>query len=223
MARTARESRGGICYHVINRANAGHRIFFDDQDFREFMKVIVQASDHVDMPMFGFCIMPNHFHFVVQPNENGDLGRWMQWLLTTHVRRHHRRHETSGRLWQGRYKAFPIAQDEHYLTVLRYVERNPLRAQLVEFAEAWPWSSLHTRTRNCNSITLAESPVPLAPDWAAWVNRAQSEAELDKLRQCVNRGRPYGGYMWVQKTVAELGLQSSLREPGRPKKLIRVR
>jgi len=72
--------------------------------------------------------MPNHFHLVLWPHKDGDLSRWMQWLLTAHVRRYHKHYASSGHVWQGRFKAFPIEEDDHLLTVLRYVERNPHRA-----------------------------------------------------------------------------------------------
>jgi putative transposase len=89
--------------------------------------------------------MPNRFHLALWPRGNGDLSRFMQWLLTTHVRRYHRHYQSSGHVWQGRFKAFPIQQDEHLLTVLRYIERNPLRAGLVARAEDWLWASLRER------------------------------------------------------------------------------
>ena len=72
--------------------------------------------------------MPNHFHLLMRPQADGDLGRWVQWLLMAHARRYHRHYGTSGHVWQGRFKAFIIEDDDHLRTVLRYVERNPLRA-----------------------------------------------------------------------------------------------
>ncbi len=97
------------------------------------------------MQLVGWCLMPNHFYLLLWPRKDGDLGRWMQWLTTSHVRRYHRHYSGSGHVWQGRFKAFPIQRDEHFLTVLRYVERNPLRAGLVRSADQWPWSSLRSR------------------------------------------------------------------------------
>ena len=75
--------------------------------------------------------MPNQFHLVLRPHAGGDLSHWKQWLLTAHARRYHRHYRTTGHVWQGRFDAFPIEADEHLLTVLRYVERNALRAELV--------------------------------------------------------------------------------------------
>ena len=166
------------------------------------------------MRVLGFCLMPNHFHLVLWPRAEGDLSRYLQWLLTAHVRRYHRRYRSSGHVWQGRFKAFPIARDEHLLTVLRYVERNARRAKLVRQAQHWPWSSLSAPRAGF----LHESPVPLPRNWVARVNAPETEAELASLRQSVNRCTPLGAPAWVMRTAARLGLEASLRPRGRPRK-----
>ena len=121
------------------------------------------------------------------------MARWMDWLLTTHVGRYRQRHRGSGHVWQGRYKAFPIEQDEHLWTVLRYVERNALRANLVAWAEDWPWSSLRDWLEPPALPWLNAGPVPRRADWLAQVNAAQTGGELARLRQSVSRGVPFGG------------------------------
>jgi len=160
-----------------------------------------------------WCVMPNHFHFVLRPYQDDDLGSWMHWLLTSHVRRHHKRRGTDGRIWQGRFKAFAIEQDAHLLTVMRYTERNPLRANLVERAEQWPWSSLYEIVQGELSISL-ETPVERPDDWLAWTNKPQSAEEEAALRLSIKRSRPYGGKAWILKTAKALGLEQSLRNPG---------
>jgi putative transposase len=90
--------------------------------------------------------MPNHFHLVLWPEHHGDLSRWMHRVQNAHVRRYHAHYHSSGHVWQGRFKAFPVQDDDHLYTVLRYVERNPLRANQVRRAEDWPWFSLSTRS-----------------------------------------------------------------------------
>ena len=132
--------------------------------------------------------------------------------MTSHVARWRAGGGSSGHVWQGRFKAFPIQKDAHLLAVLRYVERNPLRAGLVERAEDWRWSSLSARG------LLSASPVERGRGWAARVNAAESESELDALRRSVRRGAPYGTGAWVQSTAARLGLEASLRPRGRPRK-----
>lgn len=142
MPRTARASVGGICYHVLNRGNGRMRVFHKEADYAAFLTLIGEAVERLPLRVLSYCLIPNHFHLVLLPRDDGDLSRWMQWLLTAHVRRYHRHYHGSGHVWQGRFKAFPIQRDEHLLTVMRYVERNPLRAKLVRRAEAWRWSSL---------------------------------------------------------------------------------
>ncbi|NLX04570.1 MAG: transposase [Phycisphaerae bacterium] len=214
MPRTARASAGGICYHVINRGNAGAVVFRDDAEYQEFEKLLGQACHRLPMPILGYCLMPNHFHLVLWPREDGDLSRWMQWLLTAHVRRHHKRHGTFGHIWQGRFRAFPVQDDRHLLTVLRYVERNPLRANLVPEAQQWRWSSL--RWFGWQRSMLAAGPVDRPDDWLELVNQPQNEAELAAIRSSIQRGSPFGGRTWTRTTAELLGLETSLRPRGRP-------
>src|SRR5437762_176909 len=158
MPRTARASVGGMCYHVLNRGNGQAEVFHKDGDFAAFLDLMVAANERLPLRILGYALMPNHFHLVLWPRGDGDLSHWMQWLLTSHVRRYHRHYHGSGHVWQGRFKAFPIQQDEHLLTVLRYVERNPLRAKLVRQAEAWAWSSLSWRSSGKRPQLLADWP-----------------------------------------------------------------
>lgn len=167
------------------------------------------------MRVVGYCVMPNHFHLVLWPREDGDLSRYMQWLLTTHVRRYHCVNGTDGRVWQGRFKAFPIEQDDHLLTVLRYAERNPLRAKMVDCAEEWPWSSLGPNRIDREDEWL---PVELPENWLEWVNEPQTPAELEAIRESITRGRPYGAPDWQKNVAVQLGLEDSLRPRGRPPK-----
>jgi len=218
MPRTARASVGGVCYHVLNRGNGRSRVFRDKADYDGFLDLLATACQRVGMRVPGFCVMPDHFHLVLWPRADGDLSRFMQWLLTSHVRRHHRRYRGRGHVWQGRFRAFPIQPDDHLLTVLRYVERNPLRAGLVRAAENWPWSSLGSSAlKDAPPIPLT-TPVDRPRGWTKMVNAAESAAELDALRRSVNRGTPFGRPLWARRTSARLGLQSSLNPRGRPRK-----
>ena len=218
MPRTARASSAGVAYHVLNRGNARAPVFFDPDDCQAFVDLLGLSHGRLPMPVLGFTLMPNHFHLVLWPRGDGDLGRWMQWLLTSHVRRHHRRHGGSGHVWQGRFKAFPAQSDGHLLTVLRYVERNPLRANLVRRAEEWRWSSLRWLARPDRPAWLHDGPVPRPDGWIGWVNQPQSEKELDALRKSVLRGAPFGEEGWAKQTAARLGLEFTMNPRGRPRK-----
>ena len=138
------------------------------------------------------------------------------WLTTAHVRRYHQHYHSSGHVWQGRFRAFPIQEDDHLLTVHRYIERNPLRAGLVARAQDWRWSSAAPAREGLPVLT--PNPVAHAVDWLRYVNEPQTEAEVERLRECIRRRRPYGNEFWIRKTAAEMGLGASLRSLGRPPK-----
>jgi|SRR5208283_3374074 len=222
MGRSWRASAGGYVYHVLNRANARLPLFQKDGDYEAFERVLVQARERYDVPILGYCLMPNHWHLLLWPRTDGDLSRFVGWLTLTHTQRWHAHYQTvgCGHAYQGRFKSFPVAEDEHFLTVCRYVERNALRAGLVRRAENWRWCSLwrHERGDEQARALLGDWPVPRPECWAQAVNEPQSEEELAALRRCVARGCPYGGESWAAKAVAKLGLASTLRPRGRPKK-----
>ena len=176
---------------------------------------MAEACLRTPMRVVGYCLMPNHFHLALWPIGDGDLSRWMHWLLTTHVRRYLRHYHHSGHVWQGRFKAFPIQEDEHLLMVIRYIERNPLRANMVARAEQWPWSSL---SRPDGLPNLDPGPVPRGEGWCDAVNAAMTEAETAVIEASLQRNRPLGTPDWVGTTAKALDLGSSLREPGRPKR-----
>lgn len=215
MPRTSRSIVGGHVYHLINRSNGGVRIFQETADYAGFLALVREASDRLQVPILAACLMPNHIHFVVRPSENSDLAKWTHWLFTTHVRRYHAKNKTCGRLWQGRFKAFVIQEDDHLLTVLRYVERNALRAGLATRAERWLWGSLRWRQLDTPPIQLERLPTFLPRNWVDYVNQPQTTAELDAIRTCVNRQRPFGATHWVRLKAHELGVEHSLAPPGR--------
>jgi putative transposase len=221
MPRTARIAPAGIIFHVINRGNARGDIFGKDGDFAAFEKILFEGLKRYHVTLLGYCLMDNHWHLVLRPEKERELGRFMQWLTVTHVRRwhEHRGSGGSGHLYQGTYRSFPIQADEHLLMALRYVERNALRAGLVKRAEDWRWCSLWWRERGEEAARerLGEWPVEMPADWVARVNRAQSEKEQEAMRLSIRRGRPFGDERWQKRMGRELGLASTFRERGRPR------
>src|SRR6266571_1693745 len=127
------------------------------------------ADEHVPMRLLAFCLMPNHFHLVLWPREDGQLSDYVGWLLTAHVRRYHQHYHSSGHVYQGRFRSFPIQEDDHLLTVLRYIERNPVRAGLAGRAQDWHWSSA-SLDRGHEPPPLHPGPVPRPAAWQEHVN-----------------------------------------------------
>jgi putative transposase len=203
---------------VLNRGAGRRRIFGKPRDFEAFEEVLVQAKARLPMRVLAWCVMPNHWHFVLWPRGDGDLSEFMRWLTVTQTQRWHAAHRTSGTgpLYRGRFKSFPIQEDEHLWTVLRYVERNPLRANLVQGPEAWRWSSLWHREQGNPAGLLDDGPVALPRRWRQHVETPQTESELEALRRAVVRGCPFGEDSWQQRTAKRLRLESTLRPRGRP-------
>jgi REP-associated tyrosine transposase len=219
MPRTVRASLANYCYHVLNRGNARSQVFHQQADYAAFVGLIDEACRRRPMRVLGYCLMPNHFHLVLWPIADGDLSTWMAWLMNAHVRRHHQHYRSSGHIWQGRFKAFPIEEDEHLRVVLRYVERNPLRANLVEWAEAWEWSSLPAVNRSVRPPWLDPGPAPRGAGWVEAVNAlAPAESEMGRLRRSVERGTPFGSDTWTSRTAGIMNLESTIRSRGRPRK-----
>ena len=187
MGRPRRAAEGGYVYHVLNRANARMTIFEDEGDFTAFEKVLLQAVERSQTRLLAYCLMPNHWHLVVWPREDGELSRFIGWLTLTHTQRWHaHRHSTgSGHVYQGRFKSFPIQEDAHFYTVAPYVERNALRANLARRAQQWRWGSLYRWLRGSaeDNQLLAAWPLPRKPSWVDHVNAPQTESELAALRR----------------------------------------
>ena len=209
-----------MVFHVLNRGAGRRTIFEKDDDYLAFERVLQESSRIRPMRLCAYCLMPNHWHFILWPEHDGDLPAFMQQLTNTHVKRwKQHRHETGyGPLYQGRYKAFSVETEGYFYQVVRYVERNALRANLVGRAESWRWSSLGQAAFD-SPVFLPLSPWPeqRPADWLDIVNQPQSEAELRSLRHCVNRGCPFGDSDWVTATARKLGLEATLRPRGRPR------
>ena len=222
MPRTARVAPGGMVFHVINRGVNKNDLFFDDTDYQAFERIIAETLEKRPMRILSYCLMKNHWHFVLWPENDGDLGRFMQRLTVTHVTRWQKHHNMIGfgHLYQGRFKSFPVETDEYFYQVNRYVERNALRANLVQRAEDWPYGSLWISQHGIaeNRKLLADWPLPRPRKWLEYVNEPETESELEALRRSCVRGAPYGSPEWVEKTAVQLGLGATLRKPGRPKK-----
>ena len=222
MGRPHRPALGGYVYHVLNRANARLSIFESPEDFAAFERILEEAVERFRMRLLAYAVLSNHWHLVLWPRKDRELSRFVGWLTLTHTQRWHaHRHSVgAGHLYQGRFKSFIVQSDEHLYTVCRYVERNPLRAGMVRSAEDWRWTSLHRLAfgKPDERLLLAPWPVSRPRQWRAYVNGVESEAELAAVRHSIQRGVPFGDLNWTNRMINKLGLESTIRPRGRPRK-----
>jgi putative transposase len=219
MPRRTPKGTGGLVFHVLNRGVRRMRLFDRPGDYRDFLDLLAAAQSRTPMPCMAYCLMPNHFHLVLRPQQDADLSTFMFWLTLKHSRRWHAAHATSGTgaVYQGRFKAIPVSADAHFLRLCRYVERNPVRSGLVRSAEDWPWSSLAQRLEGRQHVRLVEWPVSRPDAWLELVN-GEDTKETEEIRAAVRRSSPYGPELWRQLLARRLGSQRSLRPIGRPRK-----
>ena len=221
MPRRPRICPAGTVFHCLNRAVARLTLFEKEEDYLAFERVMEEAWCREPIRILDYTVMPNHWHFVLWPETDNQVTDFLRWLTNTHTMRWHAHYGTSGtgHLYQGRFKSFPVEDDDHLYAVLRYVERNPVRANLVNRVEDWRYGSVWRRLsgRETLSRLLAEWPVPVPTDWLKYVNQPQTNSELKALRHSVRRGTPFGSCSWMSQTAARLGLTHTLRPRGRPK------
>ena len=222
MPRTSRVDVGQEVYHILNRANARVQIFDNDKDYLDFEKILQEAVERFDMRLLAYCIMPNHWHLVVYPKQDGDLSKFMGWLSNTHTRRWHATKNTTGQghLYQGRYKSFICQQDDHFITLMRYVERNAKKANLCKLAQDWKWSSIWRRENGSadQKKILSDWPVDVQENYLELVNQALETDKEKIIDTTIEKGNPYGDSDWMAKVVKKFGLEQTLRGVGRPRK-----
>jgi len=221
MPRIKRVDVGGEVYHILNRANARVQIFDNKKDYKQFEEILEEAVEKFDMRLLAYSVMPNHWHLVLHPKADGDLQHFMSWLSNTHTRRWHTAKATigQGHLYQGRYKSFICEQDQHLLTLLRYVERNAKRANLVKKAEAWQWSSVWRRVSGTSQQQrmLSDWPTLIPRDYLLLLNQPLTNAEDEYLERAEAKSVPFGKDGWVDRMVKKYGIEQVLRGVGRPK------
>ena len=224
MGRPLRAAEGGLLYHVSNHANGGLPIFETADDYELFLRVLNDARARRPMRTLAYCLLPDRFRLVVWPEADGELSEFVRWLTLTHTQRWHsgRKSIGAGHLYGGRYRSFPIQHDHHLWTVIRHVERSPVDAGLVDQAESWRWGSLARYTSalmGVPGLDLTPWPVARPRQWRKLVNTPLPADEAEAVARSVRRNQPCGDPAWQAATATRLGIESTLRPVGRPRKV----
>jgi putative transposase len=196
----------------------GLTLFETPADYRLLDQLLADAVRRFPVLLLAFCIMPNHWHLVVLPLEDGALSLCMKWLTATHAQRWRRSRGNQGRgaVYQGRFKAIAVQHDRYFLTLCRYVERNPARARLVGRCEDWRWSSAAVSPGEQERPALSAWPITKPADWLERLNTPEAPRSLECVRAAVRLGRHLGSPSWRLSTAAKLRWRNGLRQRGRP-------
>lgn len=226
MPRPLRPVAEGLIYHVINRGNNRQAVFRKPADYQAFLDALAALKERQPFEFYGYCLLSNHFHLLLRPLETS-ISQIVQSLMVSHTQRYHKQHRSGGHVWQGRFKSPVIQDDEHLLTVLRYIEANPLRARIVKDAGKYQWSSyrVHGLGEASDLLSpivaykeLAQTPATRQRRWAAIVHRPLEESQMTGIRRSVETGLPYGNASWITRLAKKLDLDLTIRPRGRPRK-----
>jgi putative transposase len=219
MPRIARVIVEKIPYHITQRGNRREKVFFRDKDYRQYLEWLEQYSKKSGLEVYAYCLMSNHVHIVGAPRGEGTLTAVLRPLHMRYAQWINKRRGWNGHLWQGRF--FSSALDESYLwTAVRYVERNPVRARIVGFAENYEWSSAaaHCGKRK-DSLLSAELPlIGEIENWSQWLREEEDGDAVEVLRRNTQKGIPCGSEEFIAGLESLLKRFLRFRPPWRPKK-----
>lgn len=158
MARLPRLSLPGCAQHVIQRGNNREACFFAEADFKAYLAFLKDAAAKHRVAIHAFVLMTNHVHLLLTPSDDGGVSSMMQGLGRKYVQHFNFTHGRTGTLWEGRFKSTVVDADNYLLTVYRYIEMNPVRANMVSHASDYPWSSYQSNAVGKSIALLTPHP-----------------------------------------------------------------
>jgi putative transposase len=218
MPRIARVVIPGLPHHVTQRGNRRLPTFFCDGDYQVYRSLMAESCRAANVEVLAYCLMPNHVHLVLVPSEADGLRCAIAESHRRYAASINRRHGWRGHLWQERFHSCPL-QEDHLLAAVRYVELNPVRAQLVKAAQDWRWSSAPAHlSGQADELVSATLPTALAAagPWREFLSAGVSDAVAERLRRHLRNGRPFGGEDFVAELEARTARLLRPKRAGRP-------
>lgn len=227
MPRQPRVVFSGIPHHITQRGNRREDIFFNDKDKKQYLSWLKEYSKEHNVDILAYCLMTNHIHLIAVPNSEDGLHRVLKPLHMRYAQMINRAKGWKGHLWQGRFFSSPL-DDEYLFYATRYVERNPVRANMVKKAENYKWSSakghcgitkdeiLTTKKKWLNKYEGIE-------DWSEWLRVEEDLENIDIIRRNTEKGLPIGSDRFIRKLESISDRILSYRPQGRPKKEFKKR
>jgi putative transposase len=223
MPRLARIVIPNVPHHVTQRGNRKEAVFFSDEDRGQYLRLLDRYSRRYGLDIQAYCLMGNHVHLVVVPRTAASLAATLKPLHTRYSQYINESQGLTGRLWQGRFHSCPLSES-HLFNAVRYVERNPVKAGLVQVADEYQWSSAMGHAGRSFDGLLSD-PCDLttkmtSAEWRDWLSSSWDEEDkfAKDIRQTTHTGRPAGGLKFLQKLEALTGRTLIKQKPGPHKK-----
>jgi len=229
MARSLRLFIPNVPCHIIQRGNNRTRIFLSMEDYQFFLEVLQEAQLKHPCQLYSYCLMPNHFHLIVNPQQTGNVSLFMKLLGGKYVRYFNKKYDRTGTLWENRFRSFLIGGERYFIRCLRYVETNPVRSGLAKTPESYQWSSYNYRAFGANSsllnidpwfISLGTTITECRLIYAQFIKESIEESELEQLRQIAKRGGIFADKHFKEYVGEYYKMDITRRYPGRPKRIV---
>lgn len=223
MGRIARIVVPGVEHHIVQRGNFRQEVFFSDGDYRHYLNLLQNFSSRFGLEIHGYCLMKNHVHLIATPFASDSMAKALKLTNQRYAFLINQRHKRNGHLWQGRYYSTAMAPD-HFWDALRYVERNPVRASIVQFAWEYPWSSAKAHVTLHDELNILEMNrwrnLPESRDWRNQLVEPQEDLAIKTIRQRLKNGRPLGDDDFLDWLEQRINRKLEIKKVGRPRKKI---
>ncbi|MEA3453458.1 MAG: transposase [Candidatus Caldatribacteriota bacterium] len=220
MPRIARIVGIGYPHHVIHRGNNRQNIFFDQEDRRLYLKWLEKYSLECNCTVHAYCLMSNHVHLLVIPQYNYSLAKTMQKLSLRFTQHINKKYKRTGRLWECRFYSTLADKESYFWSIARYIERNPIRAKVVNKPDEYKWSSAKANItgKGIGFIKPIWQDDKQRKEYITFLNKPDREEEIEIIKKSTICGKPIGSEKFLNHLVETLGITINTRPRGRPRK-----
>lgn len=217
MSRIARIVNPGYPHHIVHRGNNKQLIFKDSRDKKIYLLLLKKYSCQCNCKVHTYCLMPNHTHLLLVPDQNTSLAKAMQKISLSYTRYINKKYKRTGRLWECRFFSALIDKESYLWSVCRYIEQNPLRVGMVAEATEYKWSSAKINSG-------LEEPGFVEPVWKEYLNKNEytrfltegiKKREIKKIRESISRGIPLGSRKFLNKMITQFGKEVIFKIPAK--------
>ena len=228
MPRVARNLISDIPYHIIHRGNNRQRIFFSEVDYKYFSSLMEEARGKYECRLYSYVLMPNHIHFLLESFQNPEnLAKYIKLIAQKYSQYINRTYKRTGTLWEGRFKSSLVSKDNYLLACSRYIEMNPIRAQIVTDPKDYKWSSYSFKVgQRRSNILLDLDPLYInfgkddrerQKKYQKWFEESIPPQEWDLIRKAANKGGVFGNTQFKERLEKLFKRKLDIRDKGRPR------
>jgi len=215
-----------IPVHIVQRGHSREPVFFETADYQAYLHWLKEASVRYECQIHAYVLMTNHIHILTTPKNTNSISLMMQYLGRQYVPYINYKYGTSGSIWEGRYKANMIQEDDYLLSCMRYIELNPVRANMVKSPGAYQWSSYHANgLGKVNALvqshylyhSLGKTLKKRLNTYTSLFKAHFDKEEIDSIRSSCQSGTPLGNDSFKQKIEKKLKCKTGQLRRGRPR------